>query len=623
MQQPQFIDMRPQLSLRNLEPQNPYGMGFEAHLEKQNRVLAQLMGSIAKQEQIESYKMKLDLNQKIQELELSKLRTEIELEKQKSRKYQSSEESQSPKKTESSSPRKEPSSLEKVVMSLILQKSPSIKSSGRPSQGRIGSLPSIKERHFNFEVQEEDEEEIYKKPQQKVRPRVVITRREATPVKVLRHQQSMQKKQEDEEHPTSLAYLDDKFIDNVSTISQQRSSMKKLPNNSKKNIDEDTTVSRVGSLESLSQIDKEKSPRKKKLKQLKENEDRRSAILILNEELTPVLRSMKSVSLETPVVKSVKSVTIKTPSPREDNKKKLRSRLKGLTWLLVYPRILYKAREKHVLDDKQAFDLNVSPNIGQIYEMSKIFIQDAAGNEIVKMLTDNSFSYALSNLSATQAKKSEKMCIALMGHLKQIFNKLIINMGNFPAVLPPILSTLIQEDGFLQNDYFSQFEINRMKFGPFGTIREMNSQRCKLILGGVVMIRVFIYYFIMRPWEVLKQDRSKFKSEKLLNIGSILYNTLMGIFRNTVPAYPNNQSFLSVELKIRPKKNTLPALEAPDPENPVKNNKDTTKDGDIIQGFYNVQQLSSFFDSNKKTAEELKQVLSGFLEAIYEKVAEV
>jgi len=255
--------------------------------------------------------------------------------------------------------------------------------------------------------------------------------------------------------------------------------------------------------------------------------------------------------------------------------------------------------------------------------MSKIFIEDSAGKEILKMLTDSSLSYALANLSAPQAKKSEKMCTAFMTHVKQIFNKLIINMNNFPAVLPPILSTLIQEDGFLQNDYFSQFEINRMKFGPFGTIREMNAQRCKLILGGIVMIRVFIYYFIMRPWETLKQDKSKFKSEKLLNIGSILYNTLMGIFRNTVPAYPNNQSFLSVELKIKPKKNTLQALDSPDPENPVKHSKDITKDGDIIQGFYNVQQLSAFFDSNKKTAEELKQVLSGFLDAIYEKVAEV
>jgi len=71
--------------------------------------------------------------------------------------------------------------------------------------------------------------------------------------------------------------------------------------------------------------------------------------------------------------------------------------------------------------------------------MSKMFIQDCAGKEILKMLTDSSFSYALANLSASQGKKTEKMCAALMVHLKQIFNKLIVNMANIPTVLLDLL----------------------------------------------------------------------------------------------------------------------------------------------------------------------------------------
>ncbi len=97
--------------------------------------------------------------------------------------------------------------------------------------------------------------------------------------------------------------------------------------------------------------------------------------------------------------------------------------------------------------------------------------------------------------------------------MKQIFNKLIVNIGNIPSVLLHLLAPLIQEEGFLQNDYFSQFEINRMKFGPFGNLKEMNPQRAKLIIGGVILMRVLIYYFIMRPWEMFKQDKSKFKTE--------------------------------------------------------------------------------------------------------------
>jgi len=66
------------------------------------------------------------------------------------------------------------------------------------------------------------------------------------------------------------------------------------------------------------------------------------------------------------------------------------------------------------MNDRQAFDMTVSSNIGQVYEMSKMFIEDCAGKEILKMLTDSSFSYSFANLSASQAKKSEKMCVALV-----------------------------------------------------------------------------------------------------------------------------------------------------------------------------------------------------------------
>ncbi len=66
-----------------------------------------------------------------------------------------------------------------------------------------------------------------------------------------------------------------------------------------------------------------------------------------------------------------------------------------------------------MMDDREAFEMAVSSNMGQIYELSKVFIQDCAGKEILKMLTDSSFSYSLANLSASQGKKSEKMCAAL------------------------------------------------------------------------------------------------------------------------------------------------------------------------------------------------------------------
>jgi len=94
-----------------------------------------------------------------------------------------------------------------------------------------------------------------------------------------------------------------------------------------------------------------------------------------------------------------------------------------------------------------------------------------------------------------------------------ILNKLIVNVENMPVELLELFSkyfykncssyntleSLVKEDGFLQHDYFSLFEINRTKFGPFGTIHEMTPQRTKLIIEGIFLIRVLISSFIMRP----------------------------------------------------------------------------------------------------------------------------
>jgi len=58
-----------------------------------------------------------------------------------------------------------------------------------------------------------------------------------------------------------------------------------------------------------------------------------------------------------------------------------------------------------------------------------------------------------------------------------------------------------------------------MKFGPFGTIKEMTPPRIKLIVGGILIMRVLVYYFVMRPWEVFPQDKSKFKAESVIHWG--------------------------------------------------------------------------------------------------------
>ena len=50
------------------------------------------------------------------------------------------------------------------------------------------------------------------------------------------------------------------------------------------------------------------------------------------------------------------------------------------------------------------------------------------------------------------------------------------------------------------------------------------------------------------------------KYRKLLNLGSILYHLVIDIFKTSVAICKNNQGFLSVDLKVHPKKKLLQAV---------------------------------------------------------------
>lgn len=117
-----------------------------------------------------------------------------------------------------------------------------------------------------------------------------------------------------------------------------------------------------------------------------------------------------------------------------------------------------------------------------------------------------------------------------------IFNKLIAEAKELPTSVLNILcnnlldilnnlflAQLTRENSFLPNDYFAAFELKRLKFNTFGNIksvlydcsflpyREMTSSRIKLVLGGIIIVRVLIYFVIMHPWDSFREGKVKYK----------------------------------------------------------------------------------------------------------------
>lgn len=165
----QLIDPRPQLSYRGHE-KTQYDSRFEMQMERQNRMLTQLLTVISKQEEREKEQHRLAMNQQIRELELAKIKTALELEKQKS---QRSHQPQTQPEENTPSAKKGMSILEKAVMSIVLKKAsantknPLIKDHQSPPQ----TLHLINEDNEAEKESQNHEEEVA--PQNSSRRRLV------------------------------------------------------------------------------------------------------------------------------------------------------------------------------------------------------------------------------------------------------------------------------------------------------------------------------------------------------------------------------------------------------------------------------------------------------------------
>lgn len=100
-------------------------------------------------------------------------------------------------------------------------------------------------------------------------------------------------------------------------------------------------------------------------------------------------------------------------------------------------------------------------------------------------------------------------------------------------------------------------DLSKNTLVEFKGFRDMTEQRSKMLIAGIVVIRVFIHAIIMRCKDSLKISA---KAERLLNIGSFLYNVAMDLIRASAPVYTKNQDFLTVDLKMKPRSNLLKAF---------------------------------------------------------------
>ena len=126
--------------------QNPYGTTLETHFHKQSKILSQIHGMLARQGQFDQQKHKVEMTQRIKELQYDRLIVHQELERQKSAKLQALTEISEEKKII----KKEKNGMKDIILDMIFRRAQKRKKT--PLRDSEESTPStVTLKHSNSE----------------------------------------------------------------------------------------------------------------------------------------------------------------------------------------------------------------------------------------------------------------------------------------------------------------------------------------------------------------------------------------------------------------------------------------------------------------------------------------
>jgi len=189
------------------------------------------------------------------------------------------------------------------------------------------------------------------------------------------------------------------------------------------------------------------------------------------------------------------------------------------------------------------------------------------------------------------------------------------------------MASLSEDSGVLPSNFMFDFEVKRLQFTHYATLKMMTPQKSKMIIGCFMLLRILVHKIILRPWTVLPGiSKGSVKMNNLITIASILYHIVLDFYRGSVATHANNQAHLPVELKIKPKSVPLPATDEPvevDEDKVVNKKEDKPKEAEPISGLYRKDELKACFVERKKLYDQLKALVDGWLEQMYNLVHDV
>eukprot|EP01017_Pseudomicrothorax_dubius_P006554 TRINITY_DN11899_c0_g1_i1.p1 TRINITY_DN11899_c0_g1~~TRINITY_DN11899_c0_g1_i1.p1 ORF type:complete len:491 (+),score=121.50 TRINITY_DN11899_c0_g1_i1:341-1813(+) len=383
-------------------------------------------------------------------------------------------------------------------------------------------------------------------------------------------------------------------------------------------IDEETVE------EVMSPVEKKKVKRKKterresKVREKQEDDERRRIEEKgkEQEEMAKVMDEMRRIAKE-------REQRAKEKVAARLRKLKARRRLRIFLWAIVFPTFLFSEVRKKMAKKRESISSVFSTMLNDVRAQTLDFLSSMLAEPLRKINEEKSQMCVVSGLEkglfgpkALSNSELETRCRLIKERLGSLLSTLCdrIKAEDCPPQLLSLLTTLTSNQSYLPQGFLFDFEIQRLAFTHYGTLKLMNGSRVKMMICFYVVVRLLLHQIVLHPWDLRpKMTVTDTMRRNVKTIGSVLLHVVVELFRTTAPMVPNNQVHLPMSLKLKPRGEPLKAERQPvDPEEFYVRPKKTDVD-DIISGAYTREQLSPFFDRSVYS-DHIRALLEHFLD---------
>lgn len=92
--------------------------------------------------------------------------------------------------------------------------------------------------------------------------------------------------------------------------------------------------------------------------------------------------------------------------------------------------------------------------------------------------------------------------------------------------------------------------MNRLEYSIFGQLRNVNEIRCECLLITLILVRVYLFRLILKPWADIPNVKKKEQLQtNCYIVGSIMYEIIMNYMKGKWMKVGANQAHLPIETK--------------------------------------------------------------------------